>query len=296
MVDTPTMSEDGDDRQEPEEPRESGTMEEHPHERYRPDEVEGPPSPDGQPAEERGPGDQQPGQQGQPSPGDQPSPTGRPASGSQGESRLGREGQSEPGGQNQPASGDRGQPENGEQGEPASSDRGQPAPGGQTQPAPAGQGQPAGQPGQPVQQGPSLVDRLQQPHVLDELKLFVGTFGALGVGFGLTGLVTVPMATATEAAATAGVTSIWLFGVGLAALLSTRFAERVDEDRATSAVGAAVGSGLGVLVLGLVAGVLVAIAAGPYTLELGYVVLGSLVVAFPAALVGGALAYLARSV
>lgn len=130
-----------------------------------------------------------------------------------------------------------------------------------------GTGGPPGTTGQPTsnatESGPSLVDKLQRPAVLDELKTFVGTFAVVGVGLAFAGLLPFVLTNfRSEGEPAVATLAIVFVGISLAAVLSLRFADSVDEERSVIAVGAGVGSVIGFFILGFVNFIVVVLGAG----------------------------------
>jgi hypothetical protein len=204
----------------------------------------------------------------------QPAPSGQP------------QGQPPMDGQQGPAQGGQGQPA------PGGQAQGQPSQGGQVPPA-GGQGQqgqaPAGQ--VPQQTGPSLVDKLQREPVLSELKAMVGLYGVVAVGLTVLSLFPLLVSNQTDGSGTIAHLAALFLGVGLAAVLGTRFGERVQADQQAVGAAAAVASGVGTFAIATFTFVVVIITAGSYA-EVGPLFLGLFFGSIVAAVVGGAAAVL----
>jgi hypothetical protein len=145
--------------------------------------------------------------------------------------------------------------------------------------------------------GTTVGDELRRPGVIAGLKPFVGTYAVLGVGVGATG----PLAMAVAgdalgrgAMAVAAIVGVLLLGVGLAALLSLQFGDRVDATPAAVAAGSALASAVGVFLLGLVALVPIAAASNGWV-DLGPPLASVFATAVPAALVGACGGYLGKN-
>lgn len=186
-------------------------------------------------------------------------------------------------------------------------------------------GQHAQQPpaGQPVHRGPSLTDKLKRPQVLDQIKVTVGTYAVVGAGIGLTGyLILGQLLGGSEdsfaASLIGGVAAISitlitvLLGTAIASVFGLRLADDVPEDDTTTAVASALSCYLGYVLMGLIAVVFVgaqlggggggssaqsaASSSGGFSLKAGKLFVPLLLSGIPAGLVGGAVAYLKRSI
>lgn len=180
-------------------------------------------------------------------------------------------------------------------------------------------------PEQAVHHGPSLSDKLKRPRVLNQIKLTVVTYIVVGAGLGLTGYLILGQLMgggsgegSFAASLIGGVAAISitlttvLLGTTIASVFGLRLADAVPEDDSTTAVASTVGCYAGCVLMALVAVVFIgaqlgggggsssaqsaASSSGGFSVEAGKLFVPILVSGIPAGLVGGAVAYLKRTI
>jgi hypothetical protein len=184
---------------------------------------------------------------------------------------------------------------------------GQPGQAGQTggqaggQPGQAGQAQPGQGRAQQVQTGPSATDVLSRPAGQSVIKYVVGIFAIVGVGIGLTALLADSLLGGGGTTGAAGFISLGItlmaFGVAifggsiLAAVIGLQDFLQIGEVDTQTYVLAFVSNAAGFLVMGILVAIFISIGAGGGAGGgggggLGDFIVGSVVMAIPAGLVG----------
>lgn len=192
--------------------------------------------------------------------------------------------QGQPGGQSRP--GGQGQRGGGSQ------QGGQQGPGGPPDRRQGGQQQPPAEPGQQPPGGPSVADRLREPVIAGQIKTAVATFAVVGLGLGLSALFTMGLIGTTSTVSTIAVTVVVLSGPLLAVVFGLRMDDvlATEADAGTTAAAGAVGGGVGFLLMGFLANILVLVGSGG-SLEFGEAIVPVFVAAIPAAIVAAAVPY-----
>ncbi len=196
-------------------------------------------------------------------------------------------------GQGQPTQGQRGQAQPG-QGQPTQGQRGQAQPG-------------QGRIQQPVQTGPSATDVLSRPDGQSVVKYVVGIFAVVGVGIGLTAVLADSFLGGGSASLIGGIIALVAFGVAvfggniLAAVVGLQDFLQIGEVDEQTYLLAFVSNAAGFVAMGIIVAIFVAVvvgggggggAAGGGSSGLGDYIIGAILMAIPAGLVGAGVTWL----